>query len=214
MISIRKKFLFIHVPKTGGNSIQNILRDYSEDNIVILSKYHDGFERFQVRNSKYDIRKHSTLTDYKSVLNPTTYSSLLKFATIRNPWDRLISLYFSPHRGVTEWDRNDFLALVDSTPTLRYFICEEKVLEKLGVHKAIGNRKIGVDIDFLIRFERLHDDFKLVCEQLDIPYSPLPKRNSSVHMHYSRYYDDELREVVQQKFMEEIAFGNYRFENA
>ena len=41
MISIKKNFLFIHVPKTGGNSMQNILRDYSEDQIVALAKHQD-----------------------------------------------------------------------------------------------------------------------------------------------------------------------------
>jgi len=65
-----------------------------------------------------------------------------------------------------------------------------------------------------MRFEQLDNDFKVVCEKLDIPHSPLPKRNSSVRSHYSKYYDDELREIVRKKFSEEIEFGNYSFENA
>ena len=131
MISIQKKFLFIHVPKTGGNSIQNILKDYSEDEIVVLAKHQDGVERFEVRNKKYNITKHYSRSHYKSVLDIRTYCTLFKFAVIRNPWDRMISFYFSPHRGAIEWNRNDFLRLVSSVPTLGHYICEKPFLEKV-----------------------------------------------------------------------------------
>ena len=87
-------------------------------------------------------------------------------------------------------------------------------MAKIGVQRPIGNKKIDTDIDYLIRFERLNNDFKVVCEKLDIPHSPLPKRNSSDREHYSKYYDDELKEIVRNKFIEEIEFGNYSFENA
>lgn len=219
MISIQKKFLFIHIPKTAGNSIQNILKDYSEDKIVVRGKCQDGIERFGIRNEKYNITKHSTLADYKSILDPKIYRTLFKFAVIRNPWDRMVSLYFSPHRGLTEWNRNDFLGLVNRHPTSCHYICEklfsEKVFGKLGTHHInTGDKKIADDIDFLISFEQLDNDLNLVCEKLDIPYSPLPKRNTSNHKHYSNYYDDELKEVVRQKFLKEITYANYKFENA
>lgn len=217
MISIQKQFLFIHVPKTGGNSIQNILKDYSEDDIVTVKKHQDGIERFEVRNSKYNIIKHSTLSHYKSVLDAKVYRSLFKFATIRNPWDRMISLYFSPSRGVKKWNRNDFLTLVNSVSPLRYYICaktvNDKVLRKLRIQRIIGYKKLERDIDFLIRFEQIEHDFETVCKMLDIPHSPLPKRNISNRKHYSEYYDDELKEIVRKKFVEEIEFGNYNFEN-
>src|SRR6266446_7630004 len=59
MISFQKRFLFIHIPKTAGNSIQSVLRDYSEDQLVALGSEQDGIERFGLRNPKYKIRKHS-----------------------------------------------------------------------------------------------------------------------------------------------------------
>ena len=88
------------------------------------------------------------------------------------------------------------------------------MMEKFKIHKTISNKTIDFDIDYLIRFEQLNDDFKLVCKKLDIPYSPLPKRNKSKRTHYSEYYDDELIEIIRHKFIEEITFGNYRFEKA
>ena len=57
MLSIKKKFLFIHIPKTAGDSIQNVLKHYSEDEIVCLNHLPDGLERFEVRNKNFSIHK-------------------------------------------------------------------------------------------------------------------------------------------------------------
>ena len=217
MISLKNKFLFVHVPKTGGNSIQNILRDYSEDKVVVLAKHQDGVERFEVRSDKYDITKHSTLSHYKAVLKPGVFRQLFKFATIRNPWDMMISWYFSPHRGGKEWDRDDFMELMGHVSTLRRYITYESFTEKLIRRSGlrIGFKKsLLSNIDFLIRFENINEDFKLVCEKIGVLYSPLPQRNKSIRDHYSRYYDEELKEMVRTKFIEEIEYGNYEFRNA
>jgi len=68
VISIQKKFIFIHVPKTGGNSLQKVLKVYSEDVLTTNGKYQDGIERFGVTNVKYKTKKHSPLSYYYSVM--------------------------------------------------------------------------------------------------------------------------------------------------
>jgi hypothetical protein len=219
MISSEKKFLFIHVPKTGGNSIQNILKDYSEDKIVTKEKYQDGVERFGIRNEECNFAKHSSLSHYKKILDKETYYGLFKFATIRNPWDMMISHYFSFHRGVKQWNRKSFTKLVNKVKLLRYYITERyiflDVLDKIKKKNILSKKKLDADIDFIMRFENLDDDFKLLCEKIDIPYKPLLKRNISINkrQHYSYYYDEELKEMVRSKFIEEIDFGGYEFEN-
>ena len=244
MISIQKNFLFVHVPKTGGNSIQSILKDYSEDKIIVRGNQ-DGINSFAVENEKYKTRKHSTLSAYKAALEPQLYSRLFKFSIIRNPWDRMVSLYFSARRRVVkEWDREAFVKLINrALPVRRFVVADspfeailgklkirgeqrgepayctgfEKVLKKLKIQiDSVGfNKKnINHDIDFFIRFEALNEDFKLACNRLGIPYTPLPMRNKSEHKHYSRYYDDAMNEIVRKKFIEEIEFGGYKFKNA
>lgn len=214
MISTRKSFLFVHVPKTGGNSIQNILHTFSDDDIVCEASHQDGIERFGLRNKNYNVKKHSTLSRYKSELEKETYVRLLKFATIRNPWDRVISFYFSPHRGSIEWNREDFKSFVTNIKPLRHYIYvpsfQERIARKIGFPLITG--KLTRDIDFLIRFEFLQADFDELCNKLDMPLQKLPKRNVSKKRHYSTYYDEELVDIVRQRFSEEIEIGKYKFE--
>jgi len=208
MISIAKKFLFIHIPKTAGNSLQNILLKYSEDKIVTLAAHQDGVERFEIRNNKYNITKHSTLSHYKSILDPSLYESLYEslyiFSTIRNPWERMISFFFSPHRGVTKWDKDEFLSLLETIQPLRHYIDDANTSSDMHI-------SLDSHLDFLIRFEQLDHDFQIVCNHIGIPYTKLPKRNTSTRQHYSHYYDKELKQLVHDKFIEEIEFGRYLF---
>jgi len=203
MISEEYQFLFIHIPKTAGNSVGQQLQAYSEDRLVTLAAHQDGVERFEVRHPRYPITKHSTLTDYKALLAPALFRRLFKFATLRNPWERMISFYFSPHRGVTQWDPGAFRALVERTPPARHYLLTD----------ASGpmDKPLDADIDCLLRFETLEQDFQRVSTRLGLPWRGLPRYNASQRNHYTHYYDDELIAVVEDRFGEEIAFGDYRF---
>ena len=97
MISIKNNFLFIHIPKTAGNSIQNVLKEYSEDKITISSENkQDGINQFGIRSNNYNLNKHSNLKNYKYEIERDIFTKLFKFTVVRNPWDRVISFYFSP----------------------------------------------------------------------------------------------------------------------
>lgn len=218
MISLEKNFLFIHVPKTGGNSVQKTLIKYSDDKIVKINpKYHDGIEDFEIRNDKYKIHKHYTLTQYKSVLSPSIYDKVYKFTTIRNPWERMISFYFSPHRNTKKWDKKKFLYLLYKVSTLRNFIVtksDNKALRKIEDLKYIlkcPSKPLDSEIDFILRYENLEEDFNFVCNKLGIKDAKLPTLNKSEREHYANYYDKTLIEIVRKKFWEEIEFGDYKF---
>jgi hypothetical protein len=201
MISFQKGFLFVHVPKTAGNSIQGVLRDYSEDEVVALRKEQDGIERFGVRNPKYKIRKHSTLREYRAALGDEQLGKLYRFTCVRNPWDRMVSYYFTPTQNPAVWDRKKFQSIISKSVSIAdYLRLNENEQDPFA------------NVDYIMRFENLADDFRIVCNQLDISPVTLPQYNRSTREHYSKYYDDELREFVRTRFAAEIERFGYTFE--
>ena len=201
MISSQKRFLFVHIPKTAGNSIQSILRDYSEDELVALRGGQDGIERFGLRNPKYKIKKHSTLAEYKAALGEVQFGDLYKFTCVRNPWDRMVSYYFTPTQNMAAWDRKKFRKAIVKALSVADYLRLDKVEED-----PFGN------VDYIMRFENLADDFRTVCGTLGILPTTLPRYNRSSREHYSKYYDEELRDLVRTRFASEIERFGYTFE--
>jgi Sulfotransferase family. len=201
MISLKKRFLFVHIPKTAGNSIQSILRDYSEDELVALRGEQDGIERFGLRNPNYKIRKHSTLAEYRAALGEGRFAELYKFACVRNPWDRMVSYYFTPTQNTVAWDPKKFRkVIVKALPVADYLRLTERDNDPFE------------NVNYIMRFENLVDDFRTVCRALGISPTTLPQYNRSNREHYSRYYNDELRELVRERFAAEIERFGYTFE--
>ena len=201
MISFQKRFLFVHIPKTAGNSIQSVLRDYSEDELVALRGEQDGIERFGLRNSTYKIKKHSTLAEYRAALGGGRFAELYKFTCVRNPWDRMVSYYFTPTQSTVAWDRKKFRKIISEALSVADYLRLGK-----GKEDPFGN------VNYIMRFETLADDFRTVCAALDISPVALPRYNRSNREHYSKYYDDEFRELVRARFAAEIERFGYMFE--
>ena len=122
MISFQKCFLFVHIPKTAGNSIQSILCDYSEDQLIALRKEQDGIERFGLRNPKYKIKKHSTLSEYHDALGDEQFRNLYKFTCVRNPWDRMVSYYFTPTQNPETWNRKKFRGIISKAVSVADYL--------------------------------------------------------------------------------------------
>jgi len=107
-------------------------------------------------------------SDDEKIVNPSYQDGVDRFV-LRNPFDRLISAFFSPHRVAqrlaVQFDREEFKSIVGSQRTLRDFIC----LSDRG--------SLLADINFLMRFEALQCDFDKVCATLGLPRLELPHRN-------------------------------------
>ncbi|WP_232085970.1 sulfotransferase family 2 domain-containing protein [Candidatus Nitrosacidococcus tergens] len=188
----------MHIPKTAGNAIQSVLRKYSEDRVVKNSHDKDGIHRFGVVSS-YGTEKHATLTNYFTVLSAEKFKEKQKITCIRNPWDRAISFYFSPHRECNHWDRNEFIHTLDNIQPISYFM------------KLPHTTDLKANFDFIIRYEQIDLDFSNLCQFLGFSAEKLPKINQGIHQSYIKYYDSELIDLVADRFQEDITLFSYEF---
>lgn len=215
MISASKQFIFIHVPKTGGNSLQELLLEYSDDKVALYSENQDGTERFEIKSSySAKLKKHSILRDYKAYLKPEAYVKYYKFAVVRNPWERAISLYFSPIFKRTEFSEKEFLKSLRSCRPLAYYVNEinlfEKLTAKLGFFKGT-NYNLRSQVDLILRFENLEEDLEYLKRELNIELKKLQHRNKSIRKDYKNYYTPKTRDIVYKKFKNEIIEFGYTF---
>ncbi len=202
MLSTKHNFLFIHIPKTGGNAIQKVLLPFSDDNMVFTNDMHDGIDRFEIRSPNISIHKHSTLEDYRSQLNEKTFDSLMKITCVRNPWDRCVSFFFSPHRGPVDWSEVKFAEFIKTT-----------VKPHAHFLKTTSNSVSYFDnIDFYIRFEQINEDFSALCKRLQINHLQIPHINRSNRQSYHQYYSNKQTvDLVADIFRDEIERFQYTF---
>ena len=216
MISYAKNFIFVHIPKTGGNSVQDSLFRYSEDIRTVDHSVQDGVERFGVSHPGTELTKHSRISEYEMALPKEFFASAFKFAILRNPWDRMVSFYFyvlerkSRQTGQLPQidppvDQEAFLELVRRTGGYRGFICGRT--DDGGRPRSIDQHKM----DFFLRFEHLQDDYEVVCSRLGLEATQLARRNVSRHLPYKSYYNEILYQAVAKRFAAEIEYFDFKF---
>ena len=92
------KQIFIHIPKTGGNTISDyIFRKGTSDEKRFRRSTQDGIDRFAVIGEFTDY-KHQSLHEYYQKCGDLTRLPILTI--FREPFHRMVSSYFSPHRHV------------------------------------------------------------------------------------------------------------------
>ncbi len=190
IVSDSGRFVFTHVPKTGGISIRSVLEPFADGQSAVLRE-----------------TAHETLPAL--LAREPRLGSYFKFAFVRNPWDRLVSFHAYAreklHPTVPEMQGLDFghlLRLMD------------RGADWLGRLYALQPQSSYVrGADFVGRFETLKSDFAQVCASLDIR-AALPRKNTSEHGSYTGYYDAWGRDFVARRYANDINEFGYAFEAA
>lgn len=223
IVSREHRFVFVHIQKTGGDTVRHLLGRHF-DNLTEVAAKHDPARKGEIRLNEWN--------------------GFYSFAFVRNPWARLVSWYRMIaeasrlkwyHKFLGERKRSHYhqaqnnklwryvlqnsssfegfikhctgeVTMHDSRPTSRYSFTRNQV-------EYVTDEEGNVIVDFVGRFENYEADLRTAFAQIGVDLGPLPHKNTSSHRHYSTYYTPETRAIVRDRFRRDIDYFGYEFES-
>lgn len=208
-VSDASTVLFIHVPKTGGVTIEAMF-----DGEVSDARLVGGLGR----HAPYDrvLCAEPGLADYWS------------FGFVRNPWARMVSWWSMVRKVFDKADAGHERALHKLRSYPNVWLPSREYRDDFAAFVLEGTQKIpkigrpqlrtlttpcGRQVDFIGRTERFDRDLAIVRQHLRLPaIDAAPRHNASTHNHYSEYYDDRTRARVAELFADDIEAFGYTFD--
>lgn len=215
MISHKHKFIFIHIPKCAGTSIKNhffpnVHVDWRSPNYELLY----GWCPKRKIHLQHATARQLLETD---LIKEDIWEEYFKFTFVRNPWDRAYSDYL--------WIMTDrrlkgrFKDYVNRTGPFEECLRNENIKTYRGDHLIPQTDFYSVngklEMDFIGRFERLSADIGLVNNRLRIPslFKSHEKKNENRLSHYSLFYTDSKKRLIDQHYAKDIEQLNYSFDD-
>lgn len=241
-----KSIYFIHIPKAAGSYVRKfsipischgnheqfhsnppleLIKERKKNKPVKWSEKADKLE-----DPKKLIKEGKTVLGYKKI-NKELIQDSLKFATVRNPFDYLMSCYFSGMVGQKELCRHE----TEIHNRIKCELCECEGYETFLRRYAQGKRlylqsrknlfhQIFDDegrccVDLLIRSEFIVDGLKqlnsIVFDKNKIENISEKRVNTSRRRrneNYKKFYTEEIRSVVEKKVRNELDIFGYEFD--
>ena len=207
-VSDSQRVLFVHVPKTGGATLDAMFDTEVPDARRIS-----------------EMKRHSTYRDL--VKADPVLEDYWSFGFVRNPWARMVSWWSMGVRMEerVEQGRASSVRKVETKPQIwgplmaynddfsRFVLegtREVARLQRPQVRWLMPSKRKHVD--FIGRVENFVADGNVVRERLGLPaLDAFPRRNPSSHGHYRDYYNDETRNRVAEVFAEDIDTFGYTY---
>ncbi len=187
----KRKFIFVHIPKTAGSSIHMHFK-----------------ESYNLKGGELDDPlPHLHHKKIKDILNENAdYKNYFKFCVIRNPFARLFSAYKdfryqrgSIHVGFNEFIKNQFIQKFSSDV---HFIPQHNFTH-------INNQAV---VDKIVRYENL-DEISICFEKCGVPFDNLGlyRVSDKINEPYKVHYDNSMIKIVEDFYRKDLDLLNYEF---
>ncbi len=228
MISHHYRCIFIHIPKCAGTSIEQALGHWDgisgrggQDHRPIrwIEPLTPDIWPAALRTAENRRELVARFRHYLAPLpnprnkwrvTPLQYLQYFKFAVVRNPWARAYSWYRNVLRDARHQQTYGFSADISFADFLPRAVGRDMLRPQTY---WLRNFRGHIPLNFIIRFENLHEDFAKACEHMGISPLPLPHALPDAQKQdYRTVYTRDLRELVANVYREEIALFGYTFE--
>ena len=207
IISRKRSYVFVHIPKTGGTSLTAALEDRAAADDILIgdtpkAKRRRG--RLSALNAPGRLWKHSTLGDVDGLYPENAFV----FTMVRNPWDRVVSYYHwlrdqrFDHPAVVTAQAKDFAGFLHD-PGIQAAVQRNSYVSY--VRDALGRDRC----DLFARLEHPADLAPLwehLGFELSIPHLNRSDRDADWRV----YYDAERFDIVAKIAAEDIARFGYQ----
>ncbi|WP_139558774.1 sulfotransferase family 2 domain-containing protein [Methylotetracoccus oryzae] len=218
LLSLRYRFLFVHIAKTGGTSVRDSLGWY---------KWTDPYRFPQFLCSKLSgltghrigakFPRHAKAIAAQEMLPREVYEQLFKFAFVRNPWDLQVSSYHHIRR-----ERPDLMTgIPDFAAFLRWKFDPQRPPQYHADMSTVVQSDYLIDlhgsliVDYVGRYEHLVEDFETACRKIGIRAPKLrhSRRATDRRRDYRAYFDDASAALIAEHYQADCERFGYRFDD-
>lgn len=211
IISSGRKFIFVHIPKTGGTSLALALEERAmKDDILIgdtpKAKRRKG--RLKTLTPAGRLWKHSTLRDIEGVADPADH---FVFTIVRNPWDRMVSFYHwlqgqsFDHPAVGRAQQLSFSEFINHEAS-------KVSIQSQPYTSYVTNAAGQVRCDLFARLEHLSDDLAPLWGHLGFDCRVERTNVSQRQADWRPYYTDADAALIGQLCATDIAAFGYSYD--
>ena len=204
IVSHRHRFVFFAVPRTGTHAVRAALRAFLGDEDWQQQSLTEQV-RLPVPALAQAGHGHLTLRQVRAHLPETVWRDYFKFAIVRNPYDRFVSVCAMLNRRNPDYPGRESAFMKRAIRVRRFQ--QRALVRPQGDMLVDETGELGMD--FIGRYESLQQSFGEACRRIGIPEQPLARSNATDHRDYATYYDDELLRLVTDFYRPDFSSFDY-----